>query len=459
MADKITYKDMGFDKFLTRNSPHSKVDTEFETSGRITQLSGEVIASGKSVSANKKMTIDWDRGEITLSDLARNRIIFGNIQGTGIYGIRIIDATGNTRFESSNDRQFMDIAGKQVSVSTEETGDFTDIQEAIDYINGLGGGTVFIKSGTYIPTSDMTLYSNITLLGEDSTNTIINFNSSSYRLVVEGTAFTTGGLVRNVRISNLQFKNCYNPTYGAIYLHWVTDSIIENCKFLSNWNASAGYGADIYKTGCQRIRITNCQTSLSGHFVKGVPIANTDYHIEISNCFASTMKDDVIVNPGSTNTRIFNNIINFSEGAGISLTSPSPIHAKISNNYIAYTTGNGIYANVSNLLISGNEIKSYSSSDNLIVIEGAGGEDAQIVSNMLNGVPENKVGIVIGQNRDGSIITSNIIRALSGVGGQNGVTIATGADDTVVVANQFDVAGTDVVDNGTASVIANNASA
>src|SRR3990167_7908148 len=36
--------------------------------------------------------------------------------------------------------------------------DFIDIQKAIDYVNELGGGTIFIKSGTYTIASDITLY-------------------------------------------------------------------------------------------------------------------------------------------------------------------------------------------------------------------------------------------------------------------------------------------------------------
>src|SRR3990167_1153375 len=34
-------------------------------------------------------------------------------------------------------------------------GDFTDIQQAIDYVNGEGGGTVLIKAGTYLPTTEL----------------------------------------------------------------------------------------------------------------------------------------------------------------------------------------------------------------------------------------------------------------------------------------------------------------
>ena len=53
--------------------------------------------------------------------------------------------------------------------------DFSDIQEAINHVDTLGGGTILLLSGTYYPTSPyINLKSNVYLVGEDPERTIID---------------------------------------------------------------------------------------------------------------------------------------------------------------------------------------------------------------------------------------------------------------------------------------------
>ena len=76
------------------------------------------------------------------------------------------------------------------------SGDFTDIQKAIDYVNGLGGGTVYIKAGTYNLTTDLIMYSNIHLVGEDTLSTILDFGNNSLTnggITAIGTKVSTTG--------------------------------------------------------------------------------------------------------------------------------------------------------------------------------------------------------------------------------------------------------------------------
>ena len=67
-------------------------------------------------------------------------------------------------------------------------GDFKDIQAAIDYVDDLGGGVVFLKAGTYTLTTGITLYNNITLVGEDPDTTIIDANSTNSGISANGSA-------------------------------------------------------------------------------------------------------------------------------------------------------------------------------------------------------------------------------------------------------------------------------
>lgn len=68
-----------------------------------------------------------------------------------------------------------------------------DIQKAVDYVLEQGGGTIYLRNGTYLPDSDIILPSNINLIGESQYATIIDFNSQGYQIKAEGTnAYTTG---------------------------------------------------------------------------------------------------------------------------------------------------------------------------------------------------------------------------------------------------------------------------
>lgn len=78
-------------------------------------------------------------------------------------------------------------------------GDYTDIQDAIDYVHGLGGGAILILPGTYTQTDDITLYDNVSLIGFDKETTIIDFNSLAKRIKSLGDAspYSTGTISVN----------------------------------------------------------------------------------------------------------------------------------------------------------------------------------------------------------------------------------------------------------------------
>ena len=92
------------------------------------------------------------------------------------------------KVEARTYRAIVDSAGE---------GDYTDIQDAIDYVNGLdiGGGAILILPGTYQPEEDIILYSNIDLIGVDPKTTIIDFQElQNWRMkgVGETTPYSTG---------------------------------------------------------------------------------------------------------------------------------------------------------------------------------------------------------------------------------------------------------------------------
>jgi hypothetical protein len=97
-----------------------------------------------------------------------------------------IDAQGNAEFNDGTFRGVFNVGNNVITVST-----LAGIQTAINTVSADGGGTVYVTAGTYIPTSNITLYSNVNLIGTGAT--IIDFNGGSYSILAEGTnQYTTG---------------------------------------------------------------------------------------------------------------------------------------------------------------------------------------------------------------------------------------------------------------------------
>ncbi len=68
-----------------------------------------------------------------------------------------------------------------------------DVQASIDKANNSGGGRVYLKNGTHLLTSNLTLYSNVYLQGENAGSAILDFQNNAYGIQVIGSnSYTTG---------------------------------------------------------------------------------------------------------------------------------------------------------------------------------------------------------------------------------------------------------------------------
>ena len=177
-----------------------------------------------------------------------------------VYNIKMAPSTRTVK-------AFCDIGG---------AAEFEDIQEAIDYVHAVGGGTVFIKAGTYSLSSNINLYSDIELLGEDDDTTILDFGGNMAVILAFG---TVANPMRNIRIRNLCVKNSLDGVYGGITFDYVFDSIIERCKFDGNINPPNG-SCDIDFIDSQRIRVQDCRSVNGGAFLW---LIRCD-HITIDSC-------------------------------------------------------------------------------------------------------------------------------------------------------------------------------
>ena len=94
------YLSIGFNKFLTR-IPASKTSLEDEDSVDLATIIGNQTYNGEGLSADGKLSIRWDENRIIVSDKARDRLVMGDLDRLGVYGIRVVDNTGATHFEES----------------------------------------------------------------------------------------------------------------------------------------------------------------------------------------------------------------------------------------------------------------------------------------------------------------------------------------------------------------------
>ena len=131
-------------------------------------------------------------------------------------------------------------------------GDFVTIQSAIDWANLYGGGIVYIKAGTYTLTNDLILYSNIELQGEDDDTSIIDLNYSGKSILISG---TSGLHKTNIRLRNLCITHA-GLEVQALFSSYADDVLIEDCKFLDNYDPAYSTGQDIVLwTGVNRFYI------------------------------------------------------------------------------------------------------------------------------------------------------------------------------------------------------------
>lgn len=77
-------------------------------------------------------------------------------------------------------------------------GSVGDIQKAIDAAEANGGGTVYIRNGTYFETANILLKSKVNLIGEKESAAIINFAGNPASLLFEDSSVYSTGTITNI---------------------------------------------------------------------------------------------------------------------------------------------------------------------------------------------------------------------------------------------------------------------
>ncbi len=187
-------------------------------------------------------------------------------------------------------------------VATDGTGDFTDIQSAIDALPD-EGGVVYIKEGTYTITSTITINKdNVALIGAGKATKIQTTTHSRFLhaenvegIIIKDIFFSDSvdnrnGGIRFVTVSNSMITGCWfdGIRYTAIYLVDDCNRVLVSHNILTN-----GWGTGIGCEGATNTIITNnivTDYDLEGISIKsytheydGIGEVKSDYSIITGN--------------------------------------------------------------------------------------------------------------------------------------------------------------------------------
>lgn len=113
----MSYKDLGFSKFLTKPSKEEKpAFTEDETATNLPRLSGSSFYGGTTSSPDGRLKIYWDKPLVVISDKARKRVAFGKLEGTNQWGFRVWDEAGNVVITTSETQDGLITVGEDDAI-------------------------------------------------------------------------------------------------------------------------------------------------------------------------------------------------------------------------------------------------------------------------------------------------------------------------------------------------------
>lgn len=339
----------------------------------------------------------------------------------------------------------------EVIVSTSE-----GIQVAIDYANNLGGGTVRIRNGTYIISTDIILYSNIALIGEDQDNTIIDFNATDYQIKCVG---TSGTHKSNISIKNIQMRgrratSSILGSMGALRLLFTDNVSIEKCYFTDNWDGLSSVGLDIEigdnGNTHRSYFINECQFVDSGDGLLMLPTSDS----LVSGCSFRGCLGTAIQAGVGQDFRILGNSFSDCEGAifrnGYHADRSDLYYMSFTNNVIVDHKSDGIVGgSINYCTFTGNVFRGTTGSGD--AFKGGSSFNANVISgNVITNFDGDGIDINTG---DENVITGNNIQD----NGAYGVTLISGSNNNAVVGNVIrnNTSGA-TNDAGTGNVITNN---
>lgn len=296
-------------------------------------------------------------------------------------------------------------------VATDGTGDFTDIQSAIDDLP-TGGGVVYIKEGTYTITAKIEIkQDNTSLIGAGRATQIKT--TSGIHLIEDSSH-------KGLFISQLRLTGSGSAVAGqdGIVFLSTTDSTISNC-----WIDDIGVDGIAFQSSSDNDNV------ITGNHIEnciafGI-LLDGKRNIVSDNVIRNNEDGGIEISGSGTTNIITGNVITGNTDDGI---RNSAIGSIISNNFVASNVRDGIRleAGASQCIISNNIVIDNDSGDTAtfsgISIK-ALADDNIIIGNRADGNDEYQIEVA----GDNCIITNNRTDATGAVGGINN----TGTGNTV----------------------------
>lgn len=222
-----------------------------------------------------------------------------------------------------------------VVVAADGSGDFTDIQDAIDSLPA-GGGVVYIREGIYTITVGLSITtSNVSVIGAG-----------------KGTQIRTGaavGIIKAFNVSGILISQIYcvsNPPGNAtdgIRFQQVTDSVISHC-----WVEDVGGAAIRVDTVSTDNKIDSCTLIDSGS--EGIIITLASHRCTVTGCVVLDNTSDGIAVGGDFCT-ITGCVSRNNTGMGLRITATD---CTVTGNTMSYNSQDGIFSQSDRNVISAN---------------------------------------------------------------------------------------------------------
>lgn len=193
-------------------------------------------------------------------------------------------------------------AGRTVAtnvVATDGTGDFTDIQTAINALP-TGGGVVYIKEGTYTISDTISIVNSNTALMGAGRGTIITLANSTNKTMIQvgdGTNACVGAVVADVRLEGNSANNT-GTIYGIHLRAQATDAKIERCWVNDVKSYGIVIGANSDKNIITECTVSNCLNVgiyLAGSTIGNIAANNICYANKLAG-IATVIANNVISN-------------------------------------------------------------------------------------------------------------------------------------------------------------------
>jgi hypothetical protein len=239
-----------------------------------------------------------------------------------------------------NLNDFVDVADLTIAEHT------SYIQEAVDYVAKIANGKpLYVPEGQYIVTSTIYISPLVELRGAGAEKTVINnISTASTFQTIDNVSkkfsdgdYSLNGAPRDVRITGFTFVNSTTNASPIMQLDCLSDSIIEQCKFIGD--ISVGTATTTLATAI------NFRDNLSY-------ASNKTKNVTIKNCVFHKVSDAIVSNYDISNITITENLfktLHRGVVAGEALTGltsqlTGPQHVVISNNTFDTVNRQAIYA-------------------------------------------------------------------------------------------------------------------